>query len=126
MAQMTDVQINAIDEEQLDTVLAGDVEFSGEMRFEKPLMIKGRVSGKVRSASDLYIDEAAVVEADIIANVVSVKGTVKGNISARQKVELFACSAVDGDVTAPQITMETGCRFNGACRMAMPDNIDES
>jgi len=125
MAAMTDVQINTIDEEQLDTVLASDVEFSGEMRFEKPLMIKGRVSGKVRSVSDLYIDEAAVVEADIIANVVSVKGSVKGNISARQKVELFACSAVDGDVTAPQITMETGCHFNGACRMAMPD-IDEA
>jgi len=118
---MTEVQISAIDEEQLDTVLAGDVEFSGEMSFRKPLMIKGRVSGVIRSESDLYIDEKAVVEADILATVVSVKGTVKGNISARERVELFACSAVDGDVTAPQITMETGCRFNGACKMASPD-----
>lgn len=121
MAQMTDVQINVVDEELLDTILSEDVEFSGEMRFEKPLMIKGRVSGRIRSISELYIDEQAVVEADIIADIVSVKGTVKGNISARKKVELFACSAVDGDVTAPQITMEPGCRFNGACRMAMPD-----
>jgi len=121
MVEMTDVQIDIIDEEQLDTILSGDVEFSGEMRFEKPLMIKGKVSGRIRSTSELYIDEAAVVQADIIADVVSVKGSVKGNISARRKVELFACSAVDGDVTAPQITMEPGCRFNGACRMAMPD-----
>jgi cytoskeletal protein CcmA (bactofilin family) len=90
------------------------------MIFTKPLMIKGRVSGIVRSESDLYIDEKAVVEADIVANVVSVKGSVKGNISAREKVELFACAAVDGDVTAPQITMETGCHFNGACRMVAP------
>ena len=117
---MTEVQITAIDEEQLDTVLALDVEFSGEMFFAKPLMIKGRVSGIVRSESDLYIDEMAVVEADIVANIVSVKGRVKGNISAREKVELFACASVDGDVTAPQITMETGCRFNGACRMISP------
>jgi cytoskeletal protein CcmA (bactofilin family) len=117
---MTEVQINTIDEEQLDTVLAVDVEFAGEMVFTKPLMIKGKVSGIVRSESDLYIDEKAVVEADIVANVVSVKGSVKGNISAREKVELFACASVDGDVTAPQITMETGCRFNGACRMEAP------
>ncbi len=121
MAGMTDVQIDIVDEDQLDTVLSADVEFSGEMRFEKPLMIKGKVSGRIRSTSELYIDEAAVVQADIIADVVSVKGSVKGNISARRKVDLFACSAVDGDVTAPQITMEPGCRFNGACRMAMPD-----
>jgi cytoskeletal protein CcmA (bactofilin family) len=117
---MTEVQITVVDEEQLDTILAGDVEFAGEMNFKKPLMIKGHVSGIVRSDSDLYIDERAVVEADIVANMVSVKGTVKGNISARDRVEMFACSAVDGDVTAPQITMETGCHFNGACRMTAP------
>jgi cytoskeletal protein CcmA (bactofilin family) len=117
---MTEVQITTIDEDQLDTVLALDVEFSGEMLFTKPLMIKGRVSGIVRSESELYIDENAVVEADIVAKIVSVKGSVKGNISAREKVELFACSSVSGDVTAPQITMETGCRFNGACRMEAP------
>ncbi|HET7839888.1 MAG TPA: polymer-forming cytoskeletal protein [Rectinemataceae bacterium] len=114
---MTEVQINVVDEEQLDTVLAGDVEFSGEMNFKKPLMIKGRVSGVVRSESELYIDEHAVVEADIAATVVSVKGTVIGNIVARERVELFACASVDGDVSAPQSTMETGCRFHGACRM---------
>jgi cytoskeletal protein CcmA (bactofilin family) len=117
---MTEVQITTIDEDQLDTVLALDVEFAGEMYFTKPLMIKGKVSGIVRSESDLYIDEKAVVEADIIAKIVSVKGSVKGNISATEKVELFACASVDGDVVAPEITMETGCRFNGACRMEAP------
>lgn len=117
---MTEVQITGIDEEQLDTILAVDVEFAGEMLFTKPLMIKGKVSGIVRSESDLYIDEKAEVEADIVANVVSVKGRVKGNISAKEKVELFSCASVDGDVTAPQITMETGCRLNGACRMTAP------
>ena len=117
---MTEVQITTVDEDQLDTVLALDVEFAGEMIFSKPLMIKGKVSGIVRCDSDLYIDEKAVVEADIVANVVSVKGSVKGNISAREKVELFACASVDGDVVAPQITMEPGCRFNGVCRMEAP------
>jgi cytoskeletal protein CcmA (bactofilin family) len=117
---MTEVQITAIDEEQLDTILALDVEFSGEMHFSKPLMIKGRVSGVVRSDSDLYIDEKAVVEADIVANLVSIKGRVAGNVSAKEKVELFASASLDGDVTAPQIAMESGCRFNGACRMVAP------
>lgn len=119
---MTEVQITGIDEEQLDTILAQDVEFAGEMLFTKPLMIKGKVSGIVRSASDLYIDEKAEVEADIVANIVSVKGRVKGNISAKEKVELFASSSVDGDVSAPQVTMETGCRLNGACRMGCQSN----
>jgi cytoskeletal protein CcmA (bactofilin family) len=117
---MTEVQISAVDEEQLDTILAGDVEFSGSMIFRKPLMIKGHVSGLIRSDSELHIDENAVVEADIQAAIVSVKGKVKGNISARDRVELSANCSVDGDVTAPEVTMETGCRFNGVCRMVAP------
>jgi cytoskeletal protein CcmA (bactofilin family) len=118
---MTEVQINAVDEELLDTVLAEDVQFSGSMVFRKPLMIKGRVSGSIRSSSELHVDEKAVVEADIQAAIVSVKGTVKGNISARERVELFSTCRVDGDVTAPQVTMETGCHFNGVCRMTAPE-----
>jgi cytoskeletal protein CcmA (bactofilin family) len=120
---MTEVQISAIDEEQLDTVIAADVEFSGTMNLRKPLMIKGRVRGSIHSESELYIDEGAVVEANIQAKVVSVKGSVKGDISARERVDLFASSSVEGDITAPKVTMETGCRLNGACRMVtLPDD----
>ncbi|MCX7023310.1 MAG: polymer-forming cytoskeletal protein [Spirochaetes bacterium] len=114
---MSDVQISIIDEEQLDTVLATDVEFSGTVIFKKPFMIKGRVSGTVRAESDLFIDEKAVVEASITAESVSIRGTVKGDIVARKRVDLFACCSVDGDITAPEVAMETGCRFNGICTM---------
>lgn len=119
---MTEVQISAIDEERLDTILAADVEFNGSMSFKKPLMIKGHVSGIIRSESELHIDENASVEADIQASVVSVKGRVKGDITARERIELFSMSSVEGDVTAPMVTMETGCRLNGACRMTPPAN----
>lgn len=121
---MTDVSISAVDEEQLDTILAADVEFSGTLAFKKPLMIKGRVSGRISSESDLHIDENAVVEADISVALVSVKGRVKGDIAATRRAELFASSSVDGDVTAPSIAMETGCHFNGTCRMTAPPADD--
>lgn len=114
---MTDVQVSAVNEETIDTILAGDVEFSGAMVFKKPLMIKGRVSGTIRSESDLYIDTGAVVEAEISANQVSVRGTVKGNVVAKDRVDLYASCSLDGDIRAPEVTMETGCRFNGICTM---------
>jgi len=114
---MTDIQVTAINEELIDTILAGDVEFAGTMVFKKPLMIKGKVSGNIRSESDLYIDTDAVVEAEIFANQVSVRGAVKGNIVAKDRVDLCASCSLDGDIKAPEVTMETGCRFNGICTM---------
>ncbi len=117
---MTDVHLSVVDEDTLDTILAADVEFSGAMVFKEPMMIKGRVSGSIVTESDLHIDERAVVEADVKARNVTVRGTLKGDISASGRVELFATCRVDGDVTAAEVTMEPGCRFNGICSMTGP------
>jgi len=112
---MTDVHVNPVDEDVIDTVLAPDVSFEGRLEFDKPLLVKGRLSGRVVSKSDFYVDEKAFVEADIEAVNVSVRGTVRGNIVAKNRVELSATSVLDGDVTAPEVTMETGCRISGIC-----------
>lgn len=117
---MTDVQPIAVDEDALDTVLAPDVQFSGTMTLKETLMIKGRVSGSIRSASDLHIDEKATVEADVVARNVTVRGSLKGDITASGRVELFASCRVDGDIRAAEVTMEPGCRFNGVCTMTTP------
>ncbi|HPE36252.1 MAG TPA: polymer-forming cytoskeletal protein [Spirochaetales bacterium] len=114
---MNEVPLSFVDEDTLDTILAEDVSFTGTLSFKEPLMIKGRVSGSIRTESDLHIDEKAVVEADINAANVTVRGLVKGNIVATGRVELFSSCTVNGDVRAAQVTMEPGCRFNGVCTM---------
>lgn len=114
---MVDVQSSAVDEDTLDTILAADVDFSGDLSFREPLMIKGRVAGSIHTESDLHVDERAVVEANIYAGNVTVRGSVKGNIVASGKVELFASCRMDGDIRAAYVTMEQGSRFNGICTM---------
>lgn len=114
---MSEVHIKNVEETDLDTVLAEDIDFTGELSFEKPLMIKGRFKGKINASGDLYVGDDANVEAQITANLVSLKGRLKGNVTARSRVELFSTSRVDGDITSPDIIMESGSKFNGVCRM---------
>ncbi|MBN1686591.1 MAG: polymer-forming cytoskeletal protein [Spirochaetales bacterium] len=114
---MSELRIRKIDEIEIDTVLAEDIDFTGELSFTKPLMIKGKFNGTIRASGDLYVGDDALVEAKIEANVVSLKGKIKGNIYAKSRVELFSTATVDGDITAPDIVMESGCRFNGMCNM---------
>jgi cytoskeletal protein CcmA (bactofilin family) len=83
-------------------------------------MIKGRMYGEIKAAGNLYVDTDAYIEARVEANVVSVKGTVKGDIFAYSRVELFQSAMLDGDITAPDVIMESGCRFNGICKMESP------
>ena len=114
---MADLRIKDVDEHDIDTVLAEDIDFAGELSFSKPLMIKGRFTGQVQATGDLYVGDHAAIDATIQANVVSLKGSLKGNIIATSRVELFSTATVEGDIAAPDIVMESGCNFNGMCRM---------
>ncbi len=122
---MSDI-IKSVDEDDIDTVLADDILFHGDLSFNKSLMIKGRFIGDIKAKGDLHIDTDAVVEARIEANMVSLKGCVIGDVFAYTRVELFASSRVDGDITAPDVIMESGCTFNGICKMEAPFGGDNN
>jgi cytoskeletal protein CcmA (bactofilin family) len=114
---MSEVTIQTVDEADIDTILAEDIDFNGKLTFKDPLMIKGKLKGKINATGDLYIGEKAEVEAMVTANMVSLKGKIRGNVVAHTRVELFASATVEGDITTPNVIMESGSRFNGICNM---------
>jgi cytoskeletal protein CcmA (bactofilin family) len=114
---MTDVHNDVLEDEDFDTVLSADIEFNGTLNFEKSFLIRGKMSGNIIAKGLLVIDEDAVVEANIQAGRVVIRGKVKGNVTAAEKVELTISGKLIGNVTAPEILMETGCTFNGLCTM---------
>ena len=118
---MAEIHEQRVNENKLDTVLAEDISFEGEASFSKELMIKGRYTGTIHASGDLYIAPEADVEADIVADSVYVRGRVKGSINADSRVELQGNAVVVGDITAPKIVMDTGCRFDGISRMRSPE-----
>jgi cytoskeletal protein CcmA (bactofilin family) len=114
---VAEVRIKDIDEHEIDTILAEDIDFEGQLTFKKPLMIKGKFKGEISSSSSLYIGEKAYVEAKIESGLVSSKGKIKGDVVGHSRVELFSTARLEGDVTTPDIVMESGCTFNGYCNM---------
>ena len=114
---MTDVHSEILSDEDFDTILSQNIDFSGTMNFEKPFLIRGRVSGEINARGLLLIDEEAVVNADINTSKVIIRGQVKGDVTASEKVEIDATGKLEGDVTAPEIFMDSGCVFNGRCKM---------
>ena len=114
---MTDVHNDTLEDEDFDTILSSDIDFSGTLNFEKPFLIRGKLSGDIMARGVLVVDEEAVVEANIQGTKVVIRGSVKGNVSASEKVEVTITGKLVGNVTAPEIFMETGCLFNGRCTM---------
>ncbi|MFW5785875.1 MAG: bactofilin family protein, partial [bacterium] len=114
---MAELRLKKIDEADIDTVLAEDVDFEGTLEFEDPVLIKGKFRGEITSSGDLFVSDNATVDAKVTANVVSVRGRVNGDVNARTRLELFSKSRLTGSIVAADLVVESGCVVNATCRM---------
>jgi len=107
-----------VEEKDVDTVLAEDIDFSGTMKFKDSLMIKGKFEGQIDAQGHLILGPDAVVKATIKAGVVTNYGKIIGNVEAIKKLELLKGAELNGDVKTPDFIIESGCIFNGKCVMS--------
>jgi cytoskeletal protein CcmA (bactofilin family) len=114
---MTDIHNDVLADEDFDTILSADIDFSGDVSFGRSMLVRGKLSGKIDADGMLLIDEGAVVHSDIKADKVVIRGEVHGNITASTSVNVSPTGKLHGNVVSPEVTMESGCVFNGLCSM---------
>jgi len=117
MFDTKDTDFFDVEEEDFDTILAPDINFKGTIRFKKPFMIRGNVTGNIDATSDLVVDSNANVTAEINADRVLVRGNVEGNISAKNLVFVTSSGSVAGDIISKEVVLEPGSHFSGKCTM---------
>lgn len=117
MLDSKDTDLFDLEEDDFDTILAPDITFRGKIKFTKPFMIRGNVSGQIEATSDLVVDTNAAVNAGIVAARVLVRGKVEGNIIGRDLIFVTSSGSVNGDITARQVVLEPGSHFTGKCTM---------
>jgi cytoskeletal protein CcmA (bactofilin family) len=97
----------------------------GELSGGEDLTLDGRVEGKVSLPDHvLTVGPNANLDAEIVAKSVIIIGTVKGNVSAREKFELRPGGTMEGQLVAPKVAMAEGATFNG--KIEMPKKGDKA
>ncbi len=117
MFDVKDSSLFETDEEDFDTIMASDIAFEGSIKFSKPFMIKGKMSGVIEATSNLLIDTNAEVKADITAEKILIRGKVVGNVWGNKLVYVTSSGSVTGDITSAQVVLEPGSLFSGKCSM---------
>ena len=94
------------------------IAINGEVKGDEDLLIQGRVDGSVTLKQHaVTVGPEGEVKADIGARVITVEGTVEGNLSALEQVILRGSARVQGNITAPRVVLEDGARFRGGVDM---------
>jgi cytoskeletal protein CcmA (bactofilin family) len=101
----------------IHTLLGKGSEFTGKLTFEGQVRIDGKFNGEISTKDTIVIGDGARVEATISAGTVIIHGTVVGNVTAAQIIELKQPGRVKGDLNTPALTIERGASYDGTCRM---------
>jgi cytoskeletal protein CcmA (bactofilin family) len=95
--------------------LGASLRVKGEISGNEDLHVDGTVEGLIQlDDRRLTVGMAAKVTADVIAREIVVYGSVKGNLRARDKIEIKKDGSVVGDLTTARIMIEDGAYFKGA------------
>jgi cytoskeletal protein CcmA (bactofilin family) len=107
--------------------LGASLQVKGEISGNEDLQIDGSVEGLVQlDDRKLTVGASAKVTADIVAREVVVYGSVKGNLRARDRIEIKKDGSVVGDLTTARIMIEDGAYFKGSIEIERTASATET
>ena len=95
--------------------LGSSLHVKGDIIGTEDLLIDGSVEGLIQlDERKLTVGKTAKLTADINAHDVVVYGYLKGNVSAKGRIEIRKDGSVIGNLTTAQIMIEDGADFKGS------------
>src|SRR3982075_602385 len=107
--------------------LGSSLHVKGDITGSEDLLIDGSVEGLIQlDERKLTVGATAKVTADITARDVVVYGYVKGNLRAKDRIEIKKDGSVNGDLTTARIMIEDGAYFKGSVEIDRTSDKESS
>jgi cytoskeletal protein CcmA (bactofilin family) len=90
------------------------ISIKGEVMSEEPLTIAGHVDGSVEVVGHaLTIIDGGRVTATLLASTIVIGGAVQGSLCANDKIVVSETAVINGDLTAPALSVADGAQVHG-------------
>lgn len=101
----------------VETIIGAEASLRGSYDSKHSLRVDGEIYGNVTSEDGVIVGDKGMIRGNVRAKSVVVGGKVKGNITATQRIEIQSTAQVEGDLLAPNLSIEDGALFEGNCQM---------
>jgi cytoskeletal protein CcmA (bactofilin family) len=95
------------------SIITADAEVTGNIKTNGSLQIDGKVEGDVACGHDVAVGKTGSIKGNTTVNSIIVEGTIEGNITARERIEMKSSTRMTGDLKAKRLAMEEGVAFSG-------------
>ncbi len=103
---------------QASAIIGKSIVIKGEVTGSESLHIEGRVEGAVNMGDNyVHIGPGATVISNVTARELVIRGTLKGNPTLTDRLDIRSGGSLDGNVVAKRVSIEDGAYFKGSIDM---------
>jgi len=103
-------------------VIGSTISIKGDLVGEENLSIEGRLEGKIESRHhSVTIGKSGWIKGDIYGKVITVGGTVEGNLYGEEQLIVRQSGTIRGNIVSPRVVLEDGSNFKGSIDMSPKD-----
>lgn len=110
--------------DEVETVVGPSVVVEGDFASEGNILVKGTVSGNVKTARLLTVEPGAKIMANVKAGNAIISGEVRGNVKVDQQLELTASARVLGDMQCQILVVAPGALLQGKVAMKGLEGVE--
>jgi cytoskeletal protein CcmA (bactofilin family) len=110
---------------QRNSVVGKSIFIKGNIFSDEEVFIQGKIEGKLHSQHRVVIEKSGIVNADVEAREIIIKGTVNGNVTGSFKVEIIPEGVLNGNILSQRVKLADGAIFKGSIDMTTKENTDK-
>lgn len=103
--------------DSVETLIGANASFEGNIKTDRTIRIDGKITGNIETTAGVLVGSEAVIEGNITAEIIMLGGTVKGNITAQDGIEILPKAKMLGDIKTNILTIAEGAYFEGKSQM---------
>lgn len=109
-----------VESSRLTSLVAANMEISGDIEFQEGLRVDGSVSGNVSAGKENHslfvLSRHGRIKGNVKAYDAVIDGEIEGNLEVEHYLELQSNALIRGEIVYRQLSMECGARVTGRLR----------
>ncbi|TNF75536.1 MAG: hypothetical protein EP299_06160 [Acidobacteria bacterium] len=109
---------------RLETVISSDANLKGNLETASSLELRGKIEGDCTIGGILWVCEGGGISGAVTVEAAVLEGEVRGNIQAKERVELRPGSSLRGNIDAGSLAIAEGAFYQGKVKMSSPETSE--
>ena len=103
-----------MEERRVQAWIGQGVAIEGTIKSTQDLRIDGKVTGTIEvSHHSLIVGASAQIDGNLVAKSMIVSGTVRGDLTATERIDVQETASVQGNLVAPRLVVAAGAYILG-------------